>query len=236
MVAPRLRLPAAGRPGGTGREVLQAELDAARELLLPSEQLPSRPRSSCPPPHQPSPATPKPSVSESPTRCAGCCSTPTGCTARTSPTQKCCAGCWPHPSAAATPPRGRCVTLRICSHLGRRHGHHPGVLPHPGLAGQLAATGNRHPSRPEQSRIDAHRCPDPVQARRRHPRAEHRPARHRRRRSQPASGRRSTRRYLAPLSFSAADQVRVMAGSRTPQGYIRPAITQPGKPDGEVAT
>jgi len=42
MVAPRLRLPAAGRPGGAGREVLQAELDAARELLLPGEQLPSR--------------------------------------------------------------------------------------------------------------------------------------------------------------------------------------------------
>jgi len=98
MVAPRLRLPAAGRPGGAGREVLQAELDAARELLLPGEQLPSRAPVVLPT-TAPAVAGYAEAVGAGVAISAGCCSTPTGCTARTSPTQKCCAGCWAHPSA-----------------------------------------------------------------------------------------------------------------------------------------
>lgn len=39
-----------------------------------------------------------------------------------------------------------------------------------------------------------------------------------------------------PALLSARDRVYRMAGGIAPQGWIRPAITQPGRPDGEVAT
>jgi len=195
MVAPRLRLPAAGRPGGAGREVLQAELDAAGELLLPGEQLPSRAPVVLP--------TTAPAVAGYAEAVgAGVADAVRGLLFD---------AYWLHGADIANPEvlrrllaapirRGHSTAwpLRDSGYavtLAGGPGHHPGVLPHPGLAGQLAATGSRHPSCPDRSRIDAHRCPGPVQARRRRPRAEHRSARHRRRRSQPASGRRSTCRW-----------------------------------------
>jgi len=226
MVAPRLRLPAAGRPGGAGREVLQAELDAARELLLPAEQLPRRAPVVLP--------TTAPAVAGYAEAVgAGVADAVRGLLfdaywlhgadiAKPEVLRR----CWPHPSAAATPPRGRCVTLGYAVTLAGGPVTTQAYYRIRDWQDSWRQLGAGSPSCPDRSRIDAHRCPGPVQARRRRPRAEHRPARHRRRRSQPASGRRSTCRWPG-----AAFLLRRRSGSRDgrrphTQGYIRPAITQ----------
>lgn len=236
MVAPRLRLPAAGRPGGAGREVLQAELDAARELLLPGEQLPSRPPVVLP--------TTAPAVAGYAEAVgAGVADAVRGLLfdaywlhgadianpevlrrLLAAPIRRGHSTAWPlRDSGYAVTLAGGPVTtqayyrIRDWQDNWRQLG--AGTLPVLTEAGStltgaqaLSRLGDAVHEQSTAPRGTAAAGPSwlPVAA-------------------APAGG-------PAPLSFSAADQVRVMAGGRTPQGYIRPAITQPGKPDGEVAT
>jgi len=225
MVAPRLRLPAASRPGGAGREVLQAELDAARELLLPGEQLPSR--AGRPAHHRTSRRRLRRSR-----RCWGRRRGARAAVRRllaarrghrqprsaapllAAPIRRGHSTAWPlRDSGYAVTLAGGPVTTQAYyrirdwqdswRQLGA--GNRP-VLTEAGStltgAQALSRLGDAVHEQSTAPRGTAAAGPSrlPVAA-------------------APAGG-------PAPLSFSAADQVRVMAGGRTPQGYIRPAITQ----------
>lgn len=236
MVAPRLRLPAAGRPGGAGREVLQAELDAARELLLPGEQLPSRAPVVLP--------TTAPAVAGYAEAVgAGVADAVRGLLfdaywlhgadianpevlrrLLAAPIRRGHSTAWPlRDSGYAVTLAGGPVTtqayyrIRDWQDSWRQLG--AGTLPVLTEAGStltgaqaLSRLGDAVHEQSTAPRGTAAAGPSrlPVAA-------------------APAGG-------PAPLSFSAADQVRVMAGGRTPRATSGRRSPKPGKPDGEVAT
>jgi len=235
MVAPRLGLPA-GRPGGAGREVLQAELDAARELLLPGEQLPSRAPVVLP--------TTAPAVAGYAEAVgAGVADAVRGLLfdaywlhgadianpevlrrLLAAPIRRGHSTAWPlRDSGYAVTLAGGPVTtqayyrIRDWQDSWRQLG--AGTLPVLTEAG-ATLTGAQALSRLGDAVHEQSTAPRGTAAAgpSRLPVA-----------AAPAGG-------PAPLSFSAADQVRVMAGGRTPRATSGRRSPKPGKPDGEVAT